>query len=1180
MPAETDSFVHLHLHTQYSMLDGATRIKPLMAKAQEFGMPAVAMTDHGVLFGVPEFHDAAKNAGITPIIGCEVYMAPGDRREKTTRGDSKSASFHLTLLTQSFKGYQNLTKLVSAAHLEGFYYKPRIDRQLLAQYSADLICLSGCLQGELCQAIISDNLDEARKTIGWYKDVFGPDRYYLEMHDHGIEAQTRANRQILEFRNEFGLDVVAANDVHFLNAADHDSHDVMICIGTGKQIFDERRMRYPGELYFKSPREMRELFRHVPEACDNTLKIAEMVDIELDTSNKYPEFDPPEGKTREGYLRELCLQGLAWRYGERAENDPEVKDRLEYELSVIEKMGFVSYFLIVSDFIRFAREKNIPVGPGRGSAAGSLVAYVLGITDLDPLQFGLIFERFLNPERVSPPDIDIDFCQSRRGEVIDYVRRKYGERNVSHIVTFGTMGAKSVVRDVGRVMGLSYTDADRIAKMIPNELKMTLEKAVEMNPDLAAALQNEPTTAELWQHAKKLEGLSRNTGIHAAGVVISDRELDTMIPLKAEQSKDDDGNPVNVVITQYPMTAVEEFGLLKMDFLGLKTLTVIHDAVELIDRKEPNFDLGQISYTDEPTLDLLNSGDTVGVFQLESGGMQDLCRKFNVEGINDIVALIALYRPGPMDLIPNYIKRKKGETKVVYEHPLLEEVSKETFGVMIYQEQVQRAANVLAGYSLGEADLLRRAMGKKKVEVMQAERKKFVEGCKRVNDIPADKANAIFDLLEKFAGYGFNKSHSAAYGLISFQTAYLKANYPVEFMCGLLSNEINNTDKISVFVAECKRMGVEILPPDVNKSGLKFVPDQDEQGKIRYGLAGIKNVGEHAMEVVIENRKEAGPFAGLEDFCNRLDTRQVNKKNLESLIKAGAFDFTGRDRAEMTAALDRIVGAAASLHRDRAAGQIGLFDEMGGDSFAAEAESTTVEFDPWTKAETLSYEKDLLGFYVTGHPLDDYRDTLQEGGYHPINAIGQVDSGSFISIAGMATDVQRRFTKAGGKPFAIVTLEDMTGSMEVMIWSETIQKFGRYLQQGRVLALRGKVTRKGDDEEVRFGAEEILDLQTSCDTTPLVLRFEMPGTEIDDLEEVQIACRRHPGKRPLYLQFNYPDGRRLTLRAGGGLLVQLDEILERKLAPYLPNGDTVEEDSQETAPAAFGQKPPQHVQSV
>src|SRR5216110_325060 len=1043
-----DSFVHLHLHTEYSLLDGAVRMRELMNEAVKMKMPAVAITDHGNLFGAIDFYQCAKAAGIKPIIGCEAYITSGSYKEKPSR----ESNFHFTLLAENETGYRNLVKLISAAHLDGFYYRPRIDKGLLAAHADGLIGLSGCLASEINSALQVDNIEKAQGLTAEYRDIFGPKNFFIELHDHGIADQKKCNAHLPKFAREFGLGLVAANDVHFLRRSDHKAHDILLCINTATKIEDEQRMRYEPELYFKSPAEMREIFRDFPEAITNTLEIAGRCNLEIEFGkSKYPEYPVPAGKTREGYLRELCYKGLHERYGERAANDQELITRLDYEVDVLEKTGFVSYLLIVWDFIHFAKERDIPVGPGRGSAAGSLVAYVLGITDIDPLQYGLIFERFLNPDRISPPDIDVDFCEARRGEVLEYVRQKYGERRVAQIITFGKLKAKSVVRDVGRVMGWSYRDADRIAKMIPNELNITLDSAVEKNPELKRAVATEPATRQLFDYAKVLEGLSRNAGVHAAGVVIADRDLSDYIPL----CRDVKGNDV---ISQYPMGPLNDLGLLKMDFLGLKTLTVVEDTLALIHKREPDFSLKNIPLDDPAAFGLYNRGETIGLFQMESGGMTGLSKQFDVKKLDDIIALIALYRPGPMELIPEYVKAKKGITPIKYLHPLLEDICADTYGVMIYQEQVMAAASKLAGYSLAQGDLLRRAMGKKDKEKMAKERRNFIDGCARTNKIPEKKANAIFDLLEKFAGYGFNKSHSAAYGVISYQTAYLKAHYPVEFMAGLLSNEINNTEKISVFVGECKRMGVSILPPDINKSGLKFMPETvpgiDNAGTaitdpgykaIRYGLAAIKHVGETAMESVIREREERSEFISLEDFCGRLDSRVANRKMLESLVKSGAFDFVGKDRAELFGCIDDAVSASVAAQRDRLAGQVSLFDEA-----TASTTSRKRLVSRWSDHEKLSYEKELLGFYVSGHPLDAYAEVIAAKNYRSINSLGELDDRAPFKIAGAIVQVEKKFTRKEGKPYAIILLEDLTGAVEVFLWDDTYSRVADLLAPGLV----------------------------------------------------------------------------------------------------------------------------------
>jgi DNA polymerase III subunit alpha len=1143
-----DSFVHLHLHTEYSLLDGAVRMKELMKKAKEFKMPAVAMTDHGNLFGAIEFYQAAKEAGIKPIIGCEAYIAPRSHKDRPT--SMRDAAYHFTLLARDETGYRNLVKLISTAHLDGFHYRPRIDKELLAQHSSGLLGLSGCLASEVNSAIQSNKLDLATQSAAEYRDILGAENFFIELHDHGMEEQRQCNCVLPKIAKDLGVGLVAANDVHFLQRSDHDAHDVMLCIGTGKMVSDENRMRYLPELYFKSPEEMRELFKEFPEAVTNTLAIAERCNLEIELGkSKYPEYTVPEGVSRETFIRDLCAKGLEQRYGDRAKIDNQLSQRLEYELGVLENTGFVSYILIVWDFIHFAKEKGIPVGPGRGSAAGSLVAYVLGITDIDPLQYGLIFERFLNPERISPPDIDVDFCEARRGEVLEYVRQKYGERRVAQIITFGKLKAKSVVRDVSRVIGLSYAEGDRIAKMIPNELNITLETAVEKNSELKRAVATEKGTKQVFEYGKILEGISRNAGVHAAGVVIADRDLTEYIPL----CRDVKGNDV---ISQYLMGPLNDLGLLKMDFLGLKTLTVIEDTLALIHKREPEFLLKNIPMDDQATFDLYNRGETIGLFQMESGGMTSTAKQFDVGKIDDIIALIALYRPGPMDLIGDYIKRKKGLTKIRYEHPLLEEICADTYGVMIYQEQVMAAASKLGGYSLAQGDLLRRAMGKKDKEKMAKERKNFIEGCARTNKIPEKKANAIFDLLEKFAGYGFNKSHSAAYGVISYQTAYLKAHYPVEFMSGLLSNEINNTDKISVFVGECKRMGIAILPPDINHSSLKFTPElHDDKMAIRYGLAAIKNVGESAMEVLIQERDRTGEFTSLEDFCGRLGTRIANKKMIESLIKAGAFDFTGCDRAELFDCIDEALASSAAAHRDRTAGQVSLFDEE--THRATSTRKRTVI--PWSEHEKLSYEKELLGFYVSGHPLDQYAEAFAAKNYQTVASLCEMADRATFTTGGALVQIDKKFTRKEGKPFAVVWIEDLTGTIEVVIWNEVYVEVAEALATGRVMVVRGTIDARGDS--VRATAQKVKVLTNSksngapngngrppspiVEQSAVMLQFSGTPTR-DELREVREILASSPGSRPVQLIFE-----RATIATAPNFSVNLTRDLEEKLARWL-----------------------------
>ncbi|RFC43354.1 MAG: DNA polymerase-3 subunit alpha [Verrucomicrobia bacterium] len=1160
-----DPFVHLHLHSEYSLLDGAIRIPALMKKVKEYGMPAVALTDHGNLFGAIEFYQEAEKAGVKPIIGVEAYIAPGSHKDRNA-SSGRDAAYHLTLLAKDAEGYANLVRLVSIAHLDGMYYKPRIDKELLSKYGRGLIGLSGCLKGEVNQAILADNEPRAWELAAEYRDILGKENFFMELHDHGIEQQLRCNRLLPRMARDLGVGMVAANDVHFLDRAQHEAHDVMICIGTGCNVADEKRMRYVPELYFKNPAQMSELFREYPESIRNTLEIADRCNLKIEFGKpKYPAYEPPPGMDQNEYMRQICQQGLAGRYGSEAESSI-IQERLERELGLLEKQGFVNYFLIVWDFINWAKSKGIPVGPGRGSAAGSMVAYLMGITDIDPIKFKLLFERFLNPERVSPPDIDVDFCQSRRGEVIDYVRIKYGERAVAQIATFGTMGAKSVVRDVGRVLGWSYGDADRVSKMIPNELGITLagvdkknketgvvehtDGAIDKNPELKAAVDHEPATRQLWEYACTLEGLTRGVGVHAAGVVISDRDLSEYIPL----TRANDGS----IVSQYSMSPLTDLGMLKMDFLGLKTLTVIHDAVALIRRREPGFDIDKVPLVNQPTFDLLNRGETVAVFQLESGGMMKTCRKFDVKDIEDINAILALYRPGPMDLIDDYIKRKKGEAKIKYAHPLLEKVTADTYGIFVYQEQVMQAAQVLGGYTLGGADLLRRAMGKKDKEKMAKEREKFRDGCRDINGIQEKQANEIFDLLEKFAGYGFNRSHSAAYAWVSYQTAYLKANYPVEFMAGVMGNEVGKTEKLTVFVAECQRMGLQILPPDMNRSGLSFEPENEgDKPGIRYGLAAIKNVGEAAMVAALEERKIGGAFASLADFCARVDTKRVNKKSVESLVRCGAFDWTGMERAELFEEIESAMAAAASISRDRAAGQVSLFDALEAPMPKTKKRSQKT-VTPWSPEEKLAAEKELLGFYVTGHPLDRYRSLFESGKYVPIaNLAESVEPGkrnTVLQIAGALSAVEKRFSKKGNKPFAIVTLEDLSDSVEVMIFGEAYTNGALHIETGKLVAIEAKVEVR-EDEGVRVMANEVKPLRRPVEVArPVHLKLAWETTSEAELLEIREALGSSPGMRPVVLQFEHGDGRKIRVHPAEQYRVDWVPALEARLERWVVLG--------------------------
>ena len=1111
-------FVHLHLHSEYSLLDGACRISDAVKKAHAAKMPAMALTDHGNMFGAIEFFKEAKDKGVKPILGCETYIAPGSRFDKKA-SSAREAAYHLVLLAKDDTGYKNLIKLVSDAYTEGFYYKPRIDKELLAKHSKGLIGLTSCLKGEVPNKIADDQLVQAKAALDDYRQIFEPGDFYLELQNHGIETQRTVNRTLIQWAKEFKMPLVASNDVHYVEREHHEAHDVLICLQTQSVQADEKRMRYHGDQFFlKTPAEMHELFAEVPEAIQNTLAVAEKCNVLLEFGKlRFPIYPAPAGSTRDQYLRHLVGEGLQKRYGfewQKPQDDQAkiIVARIEDELRVIEKQGFTSYFLIVWDFVHFAKTHGIPVGPGRGSAAGSLVAYLLEITDIDPLRYGLFFERFLNPERVSPPDIDMDFCYNRRPEVIEYVRRKYGSDHVAQIITFGTLGAKMVVRDVGRVLGLSYGECDRIAKMIPPDLGMTLKKALEINPELKTAYDQEETVRRMIDYGFTLEGLARNSSTHAAGVVIGAEPLTNIVPLTV-------GTNPGEIVTQYSMNPLGELGLLKMDFLGLKTLTVIQDTLDLIHGTTgQRIDISTIPLTDKPTFDLLNKANTIGVFQLESGGMRDLCRRIGVDSIEVINALIALYRPGPMQFIDDYIARKHGKVAIEYDHPALEPILKETYGIFVYQEQVMQAANVLAGYSLGGADLLRRAMGKKKVEEMEKQRATFVKGSADHNKIPKAKAEKIFDTLAKFAGYGFNKSHSAAYAVVAYQTAFLKANYPVEFMAALLSNELANTEKIQLFINECRHMQIAVLPPDVNKSGVKFTVDD---GKIRFGMAAIKNVGEIAVQNIIDVRQQSGLFTSFEDFCTRIDLRTVNRKVLECLVKCGACDTFDTDRAKLFTEIDYQMNRAGALQRDRERGQAALFDVEPVN--ARRAMPGTTPAVQWSQSEMLGFEKELLGFYVTGHPLTQYADILERYELVSSAKLAELTEGQATRLGGIITRLQLKTTKQG-KPMAILTLEDLAGSVEVLVFSEAYTKCSALLTADAAVFVRGTVNLR--EEKPKLYGDEVTTLGDVPRrfTKAVHLRVALGSLNEAMLPRIQEVLRAHKGSCPLLFCFRHPDG--------------------------------------------------------
>ena len=1152
-------FVHLHLHTEYSLLDGACRLDKLMDRAHELKFPAISITDHGVMYGAIDFYQAARNKGMKPIIGCEVYVAPGSRLEKKSSTGGKDVYNHLVLLAKDEVGYQNLVKLVSDAHIKGYYYKPRIDKEIFQQHKEGLIALSGCLASEIPEAITKDRLKDARDAMDWFKQVLGPENFYLELQNHGIPEQAKVNRHLIPWAKEFGLKLVATNDVHYIEKGHSHAHDCLICIGTQSQLAETKRMRYVQEQFFlRSAEEMKAIFHEVPEAVQNTLEVAEKCNVEIQFNKLlYPVFTPPEHFTREGYLRQLLAEGLKLRYGMgvRVEgeefivdsvedarmlptytapegqadltnvSDPQIAvalkvitNRVKMEMEVIQKTGFVSYFLIVGDFVKYGREIGISC-VARGSAAGSLVTYLLEISNVDPIRYGLLFERFLNPERVNPPDIDIDFADDRRADVIEYVRKKYGRDSVAQIITFGTMGAKSVLRDVGRVMGLSYSECDRLAKMIPNELKMDLAKALKQSPDFKNAYETEEVTRELVDTAFVLEDITRNSSVHAAGVVIGDRPLDEVLPLK----QDEDGT----IVTQYAMGPVGDLGLLKMDFLGLKTLTVIRNACELVKQtKGIDVPIDRLPLDDAKTYDLLNKANTIGVFQLESGGMRDLCRKFQISSVEHITALISLYRPGPMDLIPEFIKRRHGEVKIEYEHPLLEPISKETYGILVYQEQVMQATQALAGYTLGAADILRRAMGKKKVEEMQKQREKFLKGCAEINKIPASKANQIFDLLEKFAGYGFNKSHAAAYAIVAYQTAYLKANYPVEFLSAMMTNDMSDTGKLTILINEARTFGVEVLAPDVNESQVAFAPARDGT-VIRFGLAAIKGIGEVAVRSILDARQNDGKFQSLADMCQRVDTRTVNRKVLEALIRSGACDTFGLTRATLFSRIDTTLARAASLHSDKVRGQASFFDTFA--EKAPEQEEKVVQLPEWPQSELLAAEKELLGFYVTGHPLTPFVPLLEKYCLHNSVTAAHVPPRQLTRIGGMIGAMQQGFSKKSGKPYAMITLEDLEGAVQVLCFNENFEKFKELLRTGNAILVIGEVN--NDEDKPKIFPQEIMMLEDAPRkyTKQVHLRLHTAHMTSEKLEEARGLALSHPGKIPLYLCFRYPTGEAVFL---------------------------------------------------
>ncbi len=1090
------AFTHLHVHTEYSLLDGSSKIKELVARAKELGMDSLAITDHGVMYGVIDFYRAAKDAGIKPIIGCEIYVSPGSRFEKET-GHNEDRYYHLVLLAENDKGYHNLMKIVSKGFTEGYYYKPRVDYEVLEQYSEGIIALSACLAGEVQKYLARNMYDEACKSALRYQKIFGKGNFFLELQDHGIDMQKKVNMDLLRMSSELGIELVTTNDIHYIYDTDYEAHDILLCIQTGKKVMDEDRMRYEGgQYYLKSEEEMRALFPYALQAIDNTAKIAARCNVEIEFGvRKLPKYQVPkefwdseeeEGEASWRYLHHLCYEGLNRRYGSEK---PELTERLDYELSVIRNMGFIDYFLIVWDFINYAKTNGIMVGPGRGSAAGSIVAYTLAITDIDPLKYDLLFERFLNPERVSMPDIDVDFCYERRGEVIDYVVSKYGKDNVAQIVTFGTLAAKGVIRDVGRVLDMPYAQVDAIAKMIPKELNITIDKALKMNPLLKKEYDENSQIKYLIDMSKRLEGLPRHTSMHAAGVLISQKAVDEYVPL----SRSSDGT----ITTQYIMTTLEELGLLKMDFLGLRTLTVIQDAVNLVKKnKGVTINLQDIDYNDKQVLDYIGTGKTDGIFQIESAGMKSFMKELKPESLEDIIAGIALYRPGPMDFIPKYLKGKNDRDSITYDCPQLEPILKTTHGCIVYQEQVMQIVRDLAGYTLGRSDLLRRAMSKKKQAVMEKERKNFVygneeegvDGCIK-RGIDEATANKIYDEMIDFAKYAFNKSHAAAYGVVSYQTAYLKYYYPVEFMASLLTSVIDNSSKVIEYVQTCKGMGIDILPPDINQSERNFTA---QGGAIRYGLSALKSIGKAMVDQLVSERNARGPFQNLQEFLERISECDLSKRIVESLIKAGALDCLEGNRRQKMMIYTSIMDNISQSKKKMMAGQMSLFDIVD-DELKSDFEIKFPKVNEFSKQELLAFEKEVIGLYVSGHPLEEYQNmwkknitrTSLDFQLNDEDETAVADNAREI-IGGIISEVTVKVTKQNSV-MAFVTIEDLYGTVEVLVFPKLYEKYRQIIAEDNKVFITGRVTSGGEEN-----AKMICETITSFDdkSSELWIRFE------------------------------------------------------------------------------------------
>lgn len=1169
------SFTHLHVHTEYSLLDGSSKIKEITKRAAELGMDSLAITDHGVMYGVIDFYKAAKEAGIKPVLGCEVYVAPGSRFDKEA-GTGEDKYNHLVLLAENNTGYQNLMKIVSRGFTEGFYYKPRVDKELLREFHEGIIATSACLAGEVQRYLARGMYEEAKRVALYYQDIFGKDNFFLELQDHGIAEQHYVNPQLLRMSEETGIELICTNDVHYTYADDADAHDILLCIQTGKKVTDENRMRYTGgQYYLKSPEEMAELFKYAPQALANTEKIAKRCNVEIEFGvTKLPRFAVPEGFTSWTYLNYLCYEGLKKRYPQQAadisveefvrlaeeesvedrkdvvikiaEDTNNIFQRLAYELSVIYSMGYVDYFLIVWDYINFAKRHDIPVGPGRGSAAGSIVSYCLEITDLDPIKYSLIFERFLNPERVSMPDIDVDFCYKRRQEVIDYVVEKYGKDCVSQIVTFGTMAARAVIKDVGRVLDLPYAMVDNIAKMVPREIGITIDKALAENPDLKSEYENNEVVKDLIDKSKRLEGLPRHASMHAAGVLICGKPVEDYVPL----STGSDG----AVVAQFVMTTLEELGLLKMDFLGLRTLTVIKDAENLIKKHNKGFSIHNIDYSDKGVFDAISTGKCDGIFQLESAGMKSFMKELKPRSLEDLIAGISLYRPGPMDFIPQYIKGKNNQDSVTYACPQLEAILKPTYGCIVYQEQVMQIVRDLAGYSWGRSDLVRRAMSKKKAYVMEQERKNFiygnpdegVKGCVN-NGIDEKVAGKIYDDMIDFAKYAFNKSHAACYAVVSFQTAYLKTYYPVEFMAALMTSVIDNTSKVAGYIYACKQMNIGILPPDVNESQMEFTV---ENGKIRFAMAAIKSLGRPTIQAILKERGENGSFISMQDFVTRM-SHALNKRAIENFVKAGAFDTFGHTRKSMMIVSESMLDSAIKHNKDSMTGQMSLFD------FAAEEDKKAFEIRipdvaEYTKEELLGYEKEILGVYVSGHPLDEYTGMVNKyitnvsSDFEVDDELGETKArdGAIATIGGLITEKTIKTTKKG-QLMAFLTVEDVVGTVEVVVFPNSFTANRVVIDHAEKVFVTGKV-QANVDENAKLICDKVVDFASI--PRKLWIRFASLSDYEDKKDELYGILYNSDGKDTVVI-YCTKENKRLTLPASRTIRVD-SELIQKLQAMY------------------------------